>query len=73
MGAFIGGLLGTRLGWGKVDAGDLDLRSIAIATFGAIVLLALGRLVLRVETGAIYTLSVVNYELASNEGPRQSG
>ncbi len=45
IGALIGGLIGTRLGWGKVDAGDLDLRSIAIATVGALLLLTLGRLV----------------------------
>jgi uncharacterized membrane protein YeaQ/YmgE (transglycosylase-associated protein family) len=46
VGAFLGGLIGTRLGWGKIDAGDLDLKSIAIATFGALVVLAIGRLVL---------------------------
>ncbi|HEY4307125.1 MAG TPA: GlsB/YeaQ/YmgE family stress response membrane protein [Gemmatimonadaceae bacterium] len=47
VGAFLGGLIGTKLGWGRVDAGDLDLRSIAIATFGALVLLGVGRLLLR--------------------------
>jgi uncharacterized membrane protein YeaQ/YmgE (transglycosylase-associated protein family) len=47
VGAVLGGFIGTRLGWGKVDAGDLDLRSIGIATFGALVLLGLGRLVRR--------------------------
>jgi uncharacterized membrane protein YeaQ/YmgE (transglycosylase-associated protein family) len=47
VGAFLGGLIGTQLGWGKIDAGDLDLRSIAIATFGALVLLAIGRLLRR--------------------------
>jgi uncharacterized membrane protein YeaQ/YmgE (transglycosylase-associated protein family) len=46
VGAFLGGLIGTRLGWGKIDAGDLDAKSIAIATFGALVVLAIGRLVL---------------------------
>lgn len=46
VGAFLGGLIGTEVGWGKVDAGDLDLRSIAIATFGALVLLIIGRLLL---------------------------
>jgi len=46
-GAFLGGLIGTRLGWGKIDAGDLDLRSIAIATFGALLLLLLGRVIRR--------------------------
>lgn len=47
VGAFLGGLIGTRLGYGKIDAGDLDLRSIAIATFGALLLLGVGRLLLR--------------------------
>jgi uncharacterized membrane protein YeaQ/YmgE (transglycosylase-associated protein family) len=45
VGAFVGGLIGTRLGWGKIDQGELELRSIAIATFGAMVLLVLGRLI----------------------------
>ena len=45
VGAMLGGLIGTRLGWGRIDAGDLDLRSIAIATVGALLLLVLGRLV----------------------------
>jgi uncharacterized membrane protein YeaQ/YmgE (transglycosylase-associated protein family) len=45
VGALIGGLIGTRLGWGKVNAGDLDLRSIAIATLGALLLLVLGRVI----------------------------
>ncbi|HWH52917.1 MAG TPA: GlsB/YeaQ/YmgE family stress response membrane protein [Gemmatimonadaceae bacterium] len=47
IGAVIGGLVGTQVGWGRVSAGDLDLRSIAIATFGAIILLAVGRLIRR--------------------------
>ena len=46
LGAFIGGLLGTWLGWGRVDGG-LELRSIAIATFGAMLLLIIGRLIRR--------------------------
>ena len=45
VGAFVGGLIGTRLGWGKIDQGELELRSIAIATFGAMVLLVLGLLI----------------------------
>ena len=36
-GAFIGGLLGHALGWGEIAAGELDLRSLGIATFGEIV------------------------------------
>ena len=47
LGAFLGGWIGTQLGWGRVTVGTFDLRSIGIATFGAIVLLALGRLVRR--------------------------
>jgi uncharacterized membrane protein YeaQ/YmgE (transglycosylase-associated protein family) len=47
VGAFVGGLIGSYLGWGKVNQGSFDLRSIGIATLGAIVLLLLGRLVRR--------------------------
>ena len=47
VGAFIGGLIGTLVGWGSVTRGSFDLRSIALATLGAIVLLLLGRLVRR--------------------------
>jgi uncharacterized membrane protein YeaQ/YmgE (transglycosylase-associated protein family) len=49
VGSFLGGLIGTFLGWGKIDAGELDLRSIAISTFGAMLLLGLGRLIRRRE------------------------
>ena len=44
LGAFVGGLLGTALGWGKVTGGSFELRSVALATFGAIVVLLIGRL-----------------------------
>lgn len=47
VGALIGGYLGTRFGWGTVSAGAFDLRSICLATLGAIVLLLIGRLVRR--------------------------
>jgi uncharacterized membrane protein YeaQ/YmgE (transglycosylase-associated protein family) len=47
IGALVGGLIGTYLGWGSVTTGAFDFRSIAIATFGAIILLLLGRLVRR--------------------------
>ncbi len=47
IGAVIGGFLGTRFGWGAVTAGTFDLRSIGLATLGAIVLLLLGRVVRR--------------------------
>ena len=46
VGAFIGGMIGTWLGWGRVT-GALDLRSIGLATLGAMVLLLVGRLVRR--------------------------
>ena len=45
VGAILGGMIGTRLGWGTVTQGSFDLRSIALATLGAIVLLLLSRLV----------------------------
>ena len=48
-GAFIGGLLGSALGWGHVAAGDLDFRSLGIATAGAIVLLLVGRALRRLR------------------------
>jgi len=47
VGSVIGGLIGTRLGWGSVTRGDLDLRSIGIATFGAMILLLIGRIARR--------------------------
>jgi uncharacterized membrane protein YeaQ/YmgE (transglycosylase-associated protein family) len=42
-GALLGGLIGSYVGWGEVTQGELDLRSIAIATAGAIVVLVVGR------------------------------
>ena len=47
VGAFLGGFVGTRLGWGEVTRGSLDLRSVGIATVGAMILLLAGRLVRR--------------------------
>jgi uncharacterized membrane protein YeaQ/YmgE (transglycosylase-associated protein family) len=47
IGSFLGGFIGTKLGWGTIAAGEFDFRSVAFATFGAIVLLLLGRLVRR--------------------------
>lgn len=44
IGAVVGGWVGTYFGWGHVTVGTLDLRSIGIATFGAFILLAIGRL-----------------------------
>ena len=45
LGAFVGGLVGTALGWGRVTGGTFDLRSVTLATFGAIIVLLIGRLV----------------------------
>ncbi|HVE80520.1 MAG TPA: GlsB/YeaQ/YmgE family stress response membrane protein [Gemmatimonadaceae bacterium] len=47
VGALVGGLIGSWLGWGQVTQGSLDFRSIGIATLGAIVLLVGGRLLRR--------------------------
>ena len=47
VGAFLGGFIGTRVGWGTVTTGRFDFRSIALATIGAIVVLLLGRIVRR--------------------------
>jgi uncharacterized membrane protein YeaQ/YmgE (transglycosylase-associated protein family) len=47
LGAFVGGLLGTALGWGTVSAGVLSLRSIAVATVGAILVLLVARVLRR--------------------------
>ena len=48
IGAFVGGLIGTLVGWGRVTQGSFDLRSVGIATAGAIILLVIGRLVRRI-------------------------
>ncbi len=45
IGALLGGLIGSYVGWGEVTQGELDLRSIGIATVGAIVVLVTGRLI----------------------------
>jgi uncharacterized membrane protein YeaQ/YmgE (transglycosylase-associated protein family) len=47
VGALVGGLVGTYLGWGTVTQGSFDLRSIGIAVLGAMLLLLLGRLARR--------------------------
>lgn len=45
LGAVIGGWVGTQLGWGTVRG--FDLRSLGIAMLGAVILLALLRLLRR--------------------------
>ena len=49
LGAFIGGLIGSALGWGHVAAGELDLRSLGTATLGAMIVLLVGRLIRRLR------------------------
>ena len=49
LGAFIGGLIGSALGWGHVTAGNFDLRSLGIATLGAIIVLLVGRILRRLR------------------------
>jgi uncharacterized membrane protein YeaQ/YmgE (transglycosylase-associated protein family) len=49
VGALLGGMIGTRLGWGTVSQGELDFRSIGIATFGALLVLIVGRLLRRTK------------------------
>lgn len=51
LGASIGGLIGTRLGWGRVTAARFEPRSLALATLGAVVILAAGRLVKGLAAG----------------------
>ncbi|MEJ7810207.1 MAG: GlsB/YeaQ/YmgE family stress response membrane protein [Gemmatimonadaceae bacterium] len=50
-GAFIGGWIGTRLGWGTVTTGAFNARSVGLATLGAIVVLLIGRLFFRRSNG----------------------
>jgi uncharacterized membrane protein YeaQ/YmgE (transglycosylase-associated protein family) len=46
-GAFVGGWIATALGWGEIDQTRLDVRSLALSTSGAILLLLLGRILFR--------------------------
>jgi uncharacterized membrane protein YeaQ/YmgE (transglycosylase-associated protein family) len=47
VGAMLGGLIGTQLGFGSLTQGTLDLRSIGVATGGAMILLLIGRVARR--------------------------
>ena len=47
VGALLGGLIGTELGWGRVEQGSFDARSVGIATLGALILLVIGRIARR--------------------------
>ena len=53
LGAFIGGLIGTMLGLGKVTAQRFEWRSLVLATIGAIVILVAGRVAKRLATSGI--------------------
>jgi uncharacterized membrane protein YeaQ/YmgE (transglycosylase-associated protein family) len=44
VGAMLGGWIGSQLGWGTISQTRFDLRSIALATMGAIIVLLIGRL-----------------------------
>jgi uncharacterized membrane protein YeaQ/YmgE (transglycosylase-associated protein family) len=52
VGALLGGWIGSHLGWGAVSETGFNLRSIALSTLGAIVLLVLGRLIARLRRRA---------------------
>lgn len=43
-GALLGGWIATTLGWGVVSQNAINLRSVGLATLGAVVLLVIGRL-----------------------------
>jgi uncharacterized membrane protein YeaQ/YmgE (transglycosylase-associated protein family) len=46
-GALVGGWIGSRVGWGTVSQTRFDLRSVALATLGAMIVLLVGRIVSR--------------------------
>jgi uncharacterized membrane protein YeaQ/YmgE (transglycosylase-associated protein family) len=45
VGALLGGWIGSAVGWGTVSQSRLDLRSVGLATLGAVMVLVAGRLV----------------------------
>ena len=53
-GAFVGGLAAAALGWTDVTGGGLSIRSILLATAGAVLVLLVARLVLsRIRRGGL--------------------
>ena len=48
-GALVGGVIGSYFGWGEITQGELEFRSIGIATLGAIVVLLIGRVARRMR------------------------
>lgn len=49
IGSFVGGLIGSALGWGALASPRLDLRSVGLATLGAVIVLILGRVVRKIR------------------------
>ncbi len=47
VGALLGGFIGSLVGWGEISQGRFDIRSIILATLGAILVLLTGRFVSR--------------------------
>jgi uncharacterized membrane protein YeaQ/YmgE (transglycosylase-associated protein family) len=47
VGALLGGWIGSLLGWGAISQSRLDIRSVFLATLGAILVLLAGRFVFR--------------------------
>lgn len=47
VGALLGGFIGSLVGWGEISQGRFDIRSIVLATLGAILVLLTGRFVSR--------------------------
>ena len=61
VGALLGGWIGSHLGWGAVSATGFSIRSIALATLGAIVLLlhrSSRRTIAQTSIARTYTASV---------------
>jgi uncharacterized membrane protein YeaQ/YmgE (transglycosylase-associated protein family) len=46
-GALLGGWLGSLVGWGAISQSRFDIRSVVLATLGAILVLLIGRFVFR--------------------------
>jgi uncharacterized membrane protein YeaQ/YmgE (transglycosylase-associated protein family) len=46
-GALLGGWIGSLMGWGRISQSRFDIRSVVLATLGAILVLLIGRFVFR--------------------------
>ncbi len=47
LGALLGGWIGSLVGWGRVSQSRFDIRSVLLATVGAILVLLIGRFIFR--------------------------